>query len=99
MPQSGQAKCSQPSQENPHHLHDAQGAKIEVKGLRDVRSIMQTEEGHEVQAHECLHFADEVRQPILSFGRLVAGWGIDGQEKLFTLGRKLRFPYRRSARV
>ena len=43
---------------------------------------MQTEEGREVQVHERAHFADEVRQPILSFGRLLeAGWGIDGQEK------------------
>ena len=69
-------EVGQPSQENPHHLYDAQGTKIEVKGLRDVCFIMQTEEGREVQVHEKARFADEVRQPILSFGRLLeAGWG------------------------
>ena len=60
----------QPSQENPHHLHDAQGTKIEVKGLRDVCFIMETEEGRKVQVHERAHFADEVRV----VRKIVRGW-------------------------
>ena len=54
---------------------------------------MQTEEGREVQVRERAHFADEVRQPILSFGRLLeAGRGIDGQEKTLCFGPQVKIP-------
>ena len=39
------------------------------------------------------HFADEIRQSILSFGILLeAGWGIDGQEKTLRIGLQVKIP-------
>ena len=59
----------------------------------DVCFIMQLKKGREVQLHNRVHFADEIRQPILSFGRILEiVWGIDGQEKTLCFESQIKIP-------
>lgn len=89
LPSEMLTEVGQPPQENPHPLHDAQRTKIEVKGLRDVCFIVQTEEGREVYRY--------MKGPTLQtkFGNPSCRWGDCGN----VLGHRSEFPWRCSARA
>ena len=69
------------------YLQDAQGSQIKTYGHKDVDIVLTSRDGRKVILKERVTFCDVVKQPILSFGRLMrAGWSIDGMDECLKNG-------------
>eukprot|EP00435_Cladocopium_sp_Y103_P044552 s818_g12.t1 len=74
-------------------LHDAQGRKIPVMGMRDVEVHLTDEVGRKVILQESVAVSAAVHQPILCFGRLMqSGWGVNAGEQLLVHSTGVRIP-------
>jgi hypothetical protein len=74
-------------------LHDAQGRKIPVMGMRDIEVHLTDETGRKVVLKEHVAISSSVHQPILCFGRLrETGWGVDAGEQSLVHSTGVRIP-------
>ena len=68
-------------------LQDAQGERIPIKRYKNVSFVFQAEDGRTVLINKKAHLAEEVVQPIISYGKLMeSGWGIDGCDHPLVVG-------------
>ena len=65
------------SQDQTSYLRDAQGARIETEGVRDVSIILTTVDGVDITIRDKAHVSSRVDCPLISYGKLLRhGWGI-----------------------
>ena len=65
------------AQDQTSYLRDAQGARIETEGVRDVSIVLTTVDGVEITIRDKAHVSSRVDCPLISYGKLLRhGWGI-----------------------
>ena len=65
------------AQDQTSYLRDAQGARIETEGVRDVSIVLTTVDVVEITIRDKAHVSSRVDCPLISYGKLLRhGWGI-----------------------
>ena len=70
-------KTFEATQDQTSYLRDAQGARIETEGVRDVSIVLTTVDGVEITIRDKAHVSSRVDCPLISYGKLLRhGWRI-----------------------
>ena len=75
------------AQDQTSYLRDAQGARIETEGVRDVSIVLTTVDGVEITIRDKAHVSSRVDCLLISYGKLLRhGWGIvpEGGKSFFS---------------
>ena len=77
----GMVSVGVPAADQSSHLRDAQGAKIDTEGVRDVSIVLTAVDGSEIVLRDKAHVSSRVDMPLISYGKLLRhGWGIVPQD-------------------
>ena len=73
----GMVSAGVPSANQSSYLRDAQGAKIDTEGVRDISIVLTAVDGSEIVLQDKAHVSSRVDMPLISYGKLLRhGWGI-----------------------
>ena len=91
-------------QDQTSYLRDAQGARIETEGVRDVSIVLTTVDGVEITIRDKAHVSSRVDCPLVSYGKLLRhGWGIvpEGGKSFLvhTSGAKVDISFKQNSHV
>jgi len=91
-----------PSANQSSYLRDAQGAKIDTEGVRDVSIVLTAVDGSEIVWQDKAHVSSRVDMPLISYGKLLRhGGGIvpeDGRSFLVqSSGAKVELSFKQNS--
>ena len=97
----GMVSAGVPSANQSSYLRDAQGAKIDTEGVRDISIVLTAVDGNEIVLQDKAHASSRVDMPLISYGKLLRhGWGIvpeDGRSFLVhSSGAKVELNFRQN---
>ena len=98
----GMVSAGVPSANQSSYLRDAQGAKIDTEGVRDVSIVLTAVDGSEIVLQDKAHVSSRVDMPLISYGKLLRhGWGIvpeDGRSFLVhSSGAKVELSFKQNS--
>ena len=98
----GMVSAGVPSANQSSYLRDAQGAKIDTEGVRDISIVLTAVDGSEIILQDEAHVSSRVDMPLISYGKLLRhGWGIvpeDGRSFLVhSSGAKVELNFKQNS--